>query len=349
MIESHKNHRIRRIGLLSLVALLLSLVGIGVGALLRERYLTQKVIERYSADGQWIDAPSGRLFYKLTQSDAKVAFVLESGLGGITADMKSMAQALDPYGKVLTYDRSGLGMSQTGLKHPSLEQMARDTRFLMDHVLPNIPVVYIGYSLGASYVLNFERQYPGRAAALVILDPAHQGTQPAQNRFAKLKYFLLESVDIDIGGQGRQKLKAYLGLLRSEFRSQWKQGLLQEPEQELMTSAFHEQVTAYELNYQFIKFIDPIDCRSPINKTPLMVVSTKVYETDRLRTQDHFDYCERLSQLADHGMHVHIDAFNHFSFKGSTQMHLFTQPLVEFLLKEQIMPPLQDLQTAMRR
>ncbi|MCX6131054.1 MAG: alpha/beta hydrolase, partial [Proteobacteria bacterium] len=134
---------------------------LGLSLMGLEYKLNQDMLKRFSNEGDWLENARGRLFYKLKPGEQKLTFVLESGASGITANMEAIGDGLSQYGRVISYDRSGLGMSQPGVAQPSLDQIADDTLFLIDRLAGTSPVVYVGYSIGAAFVINFQRKYPG--------------------------------------------------------------------------------------------------------------------------------------------------------------------------------------------
>jgi pimeloyl-ACP methyl ester carboxylesterase len=96
--------------------------------------------------------------------------VLESGLGGTTADWGFVQPEVATFTRACSYDRGGMGYSDSGPTPRTARRIARELVELLNRSGVRGPVVLVGASLGGFYVRLFASEYPGRAAGLVLVD-----------------------------------------------------------------------------------------------------------------------------------------------------------------------------------
>lgn len=143
-----------RVGLL--VAALLSGVS-GVGSAVAAE-------ATYAVDGQNLHVE--------TLGDRGPGVVFESGLGADSHAWDKVAGPISAFGRVILYDRAGLGQSQP-LFAPdpvTAETVATRLHAVLDAVGVPPPWVLVGHSLGGLYLQMFARTYPADVAGLVLLD-----------------------------------------------------------------------------------------------------------------------------------------------------------------------------------
>ncbi len=109
--------------------------------------------------------------------------VFESGSGTPMGNWdKVIADSLN-LGPILTYDRPGIGASESIDEIPSLKIVADRLLKLLDHLEVDPPYVLVGHSLGGVYVRGFAVYYPEMLAGLVIIDPG-DFTETQENKRA---------------------------------------------------------------------------------------------------------------------------------------------------------------------
>lgn len=98
--------------------------------------------------------------------------VFESGLGADSHAWDRVAGPISAFGRVILYDRAGLGQSQPMQADDPVtaEGVATRLHALLDAVGVPPPWVLVGHSLGGLYLQMFARTYPGDVAGLVLLD-----------------------------------------------------------------------------------------------------------------------------------------------------------------------------------
>lgn len=122
---------------------------------------------------------SRELFYKKfgTIEEDKPCIIMESGMGD-GAGVWDAVQGLlknDAYG--LSYDRAGLGFSDSGENQASVEQMI--TNFdnmlkLLEGKEIKAPYVLVGHSLGGTLIQLYAHRNPDKVKGIVLIDSAHE-------------------------------------------------------------------------------------------------------------------------------------------------------------------------------
>ena len=107
----------------------------------------------------------GRLHYGEVGAGDPVLLI--SGLNGLTAPWRAVADALAPRFRVITHDHRGLGASGAWDGDYSVDQIAGDVLGLMDR-LGLARAHLVGHSLGGAVAQAIAADHPERVARLVI-------------------------------------------------------------------------------------------------------------------------------------------------------------------------------------
>ncbi len=116
---------------------------------------------------------SGQNFHVETLGESGPVVVLEAGLGNASTTWNTVADRIAAFGRVVLYDRAGLGRSLPLADTSSpvtADRVATSLHALLAaaHVAP--PYVLVGHSLGGLYVQMFARKYPREVSGIVLLD-----------------------------------------------------------------------------------------------------------------------------------------------------------------------------------
>ena len=99
--------------------------------------------------------------------------VLEAGLGGSSLEWTVVQSRLSQFTRVCSYDRAGMGWSQSSKPKRTSGQIARELEELLRNAKEPGPFVLVGHSYGAYSVQLFARTFPVQTAALVFIDASH--------------------------------------------------------------------------------------------------------------------------------------------------------------------------------
>jgi pimeloyl-ACP methyl ester carboxylesterase len=97
--------------------------------------------------------------------------VLEAGIAATSLSWALVVPEVSKFATVVTYDRAGLGWSDTAPHGCTALDSARDLAALLDAVNVPGPVVIVGHSFGGLIARIFQQLYPDRVSGLVLVDP----------------------------------------------------------------------------------------------------------------------------------------------------------------------------------
>lgn len=99
--------------------------------------------------------------------------IMESGLGSTSLDWGLVQPALAKETRVCTYDRAGLGWSDTNPANAARtsQQIARELHQLLETAEIPAPYILVGLSAGGMHVQTYATQYAEEVEGLVLVDP----------------------------------------------------------------------------------------------------------------------------------------------------------------------------------
>jgi len=112
-------------------------------------------------------------FTSIVPAQGGPTVVLEAASGGSSPDWCLVQPEIAKFTRVCSYDRAGLGWSDSSPRPRSMPQIAEDLSNLLAGAGIEGPYVLVGHSLGGLYVQYLARRHPGRVAGLVLVDAAH--------------------------------------------------------------------------------------------------------------------------------------------------------------------------------
>jgi pimeloyl-ACP methyl ester carboxylesterase len=154
-------------GLLSLIC-----VTVLAGATYQWR-ATRHDLAATPAPGQLVDVGGYRLHLWCTGEGAP-AVILDTGLGGSSADWGFVQPDVARLTRVCSYDRAGMGYSDSGPSPRTARRIASELATLLDRSGTAGPVVLVGASIAGFNVRVFAADHPERAAGLVLVDASHE-------------------------------------------------------------------------------------------------------------------------------------------------------------------------------
>jgi len=100
--------------------------------------------------------------------------LLETGLGGTTADWGFVQPAVARFTRVCSYDRAGMGYSHPGPSPRTARRIASELALLLERSGISGPVVLVGASIGGFSSRVFASEHAERVAGLVLIDATHE-------------------------------------------------------------------------------------------------------------------------------------------------------------------------------
>lgn len=87
---------------------------------------------------------------------------------------KSFQEQLSEYGRVISYDRSGLGNSDYIPDSKNICSMTGELDMIINRLDVNTPVVLVGHSIGGHIVRKYMELFPEKIKALFLIDAYHE-------------------------------------------------------------------------------------------------------------------------------------------------------------------------------
>jgi pimeloyl-ACP methyl ester carboxylesterase len=134
---------------------------------------TRRELAAAPPPGRLVDVKGHRIHIWCTGSGAP-AVILETGLGGTSADWGFVQPEAARFTRVCSYDRAGMGYSDPGPSPRTARRIARELAELLERSGLTAPVVLVGASIGGLSVRLFASEYAERVAGLVLVDATHE-------------------------------------------------------------------------------------------------------------------------------------------------------------------------------
>ncbi len=134
---------------------------------------TRKELAATPPPGHLVDIGGYRLHLWCT-GDGAPAVILDTGLGGSSADWGFVQPDVARFTRVCSYDRTGMGYSDPGPSPRTARRIASELAELLARSGIGGPVVLVGASIAGFDVRVFASDHPERAAGLVLVDASHE-------------------------------------------------------------------------------------------------------------------------------------------------------------------------------
>jgi pimeloyl-ACP methyl ester carboxylesterase len=145
-----------------------------------QAWQTTKALRAFPPPGRLVDVGGHRLHIWCTGSGVPTV-LLDTGLGGTAFDWGRVQPAVTAFTHVCSYDRAGMGYSDSGPYPRTSRQIVRELAALLDGSGVRSRVVLVGASIGGWNVRLMASTHEERVAGLVLVDARHenQGEQLA--------------------------------------------------------------------------------------------------------------------------------------------------------------------------
>src|SRR5437899_547203 len=145
---------------------------------------TRKDLALTPPPGRRVDVGRHRLQLWCTGAGAP-AVILDSGLGGSSAEWGDVQPEVARFTRVCSYDRAGMGYSDPGPSPRTARRIASELATLLGRSGIAGPVVLVGASIAGFNVRVFAADHPERAAGLVLVDASHEADAHEVPRMAR--------------------------------------------------------------------------------------------------------------------------------------------------------------------
>jgi pimeloyl-ACP methyl ester carboxylesterase len=116
----------------------------------------------------------GKKQYVLVEGKGEPTIVFVTGKGRAQTDFKKVYTKIKKTNQIFSYDRAGLGQSETFKNERRVDTMAFELHELLVKGKIKPPYILVGHSLGAHIMRCFVSMYPGMVSGMVFVDPAHE-------------------------------------------------------------------------------------------------------------------------------------------------------------------------------
>ena len=107
------------------------------------------------------------------QGEGPCTVILESGVAAASPSWRLVQPEIAKLARVVTYDRAGLGWSETGPLPRTPELILQDLRRALEGVGVAPPYIFVGHSFGGLVAQLFAVRHRQELAGVVLLDPPH--------------------------------------------------------------------------------------------------------------------------------------------------------------------------------
>lgn len=140
---------------------------------------------KFRHPGRMVDAVGHQLHISCSGQGSPTV-VLEAGAAGMSAAWGWVQPGVAMVTRVCSYDRAGLGWSETGDVSYDPTLVAPALNALLDHAGEHPPFVLVGQGLGTAFSRLYASTFPDQVAALVLIDPPADVARKAADNSTRL-------------------------------------------------------------------------------------------------------------------------------------------------------------------
>lgn len=145
----------------------LSIALIASSLLITSSLQSQTFAQPYQPTGRLIDV-GGRKLHLDCQGKGSPTVILESGGDAYSIDWSLVQPHVAQQTRVCSYDRAGLGWSDSGPADETVEQTVSDLHALLAAGKEKPPYILVGASVGGAFIQAYQYAFPREVAALVF-------------------------------------------------------------------------------------------------------------------------------------------------------------------------------------
>jgi len=130
-------------------------------------------LEKNVRKGQTFVKVSGHELHYVKKGKGNCTVVFESGLASDHHNWTSVQDSVSKYAVTLSYDRSGMFLSEAGDTAKTNQSIANDLLQLLEKTNCPKPYIVVGHSIGAIYLRSFIASHQKDIAGIVFVEAAH--------------------------------------------------------------------------------------------------------------------------------------------------------------------------------
>ena len=115
--------------------------------------------------------------------------IFEAGIAATSLSWRLAQKEIAKFAPTLSYDRAGLGWSESAAKPRDVHTLVEELRSLLKAAGLDAPRVIVAHSFGGLIALDYAARYPAEVAGLVLIDPVGvaEWANPSRSHSATLR------------------------------------------------------------------------------------------------------------------------------------------------------------------
>src|SRR5215207_7116946 len=134
---------------------------------------TRLAYRKYPAPGEMVTVSGHDMqLYCTGRAGGGPTVVMDAGLGGGLLDWQTVQPKVATFARVCSYDRSGIGWSESGPNPRTSQRIVKELHSLLADAGEEGPYVLVGHSFGGANLQLYASEYPEEVAGMVLADSA---------------------------------------------------------------------------------------------------------------------------------------------------------------------------------
>lgn len=205
MAKIKSKQRIKKI----LLAGLLIFAGLSIVGFIYEKIVEVIDAKTITPPGQIVMVDGHKMHIYCTGENeiGKPTVILDSGAGDNWESWRRVQPEVAKRTRVCSYDRSGLGFSETAKNDHSNVTVAKELEELLQVANIQPPYIMVGHSIGGFNIRLFAQNNKDKIVGLVFVDPSLEGMQKSEESLsAKISFGLISVLARYVTGTGLYRL-----------------------------------------------------------------------------------------------------------------------------------------------
>ncbi|MDF2176957.1 alpha/beta hydrolase [Aliiglaciecola sp. CAU 1673] len=258
--------------------------------------------------------------------------LLEAGATGFAQTWAWVQSSLSDTARVCSYDRPGMGWSQSSDLPADGLSLVKHLKSLLDAADEQGPYLLVGHSMGGPLMQIFAGHYPDEVAGLILVDPAHPQQMErfsADIREKYVQFYELLEISSLLAPTGLLRLTNYLGDKAKDL-----------PEVDYRVARlFASSSTHIDRSVQEISNWQTTMAEASrfmnFGSMPLTVLSASADPRESVGFSEQVNSLhEELSKMSKQGKHIRLDAADHFSILMREAHAHNTSESIKIMLEE---------------